>query len=265
MIHADTIMTLDYPELNLILNCAGTSSAAAEDSAMSKQKKEERRHSAPLPVATAATAQAARSTANAVISSVLQRARVPQQEGEEKMDTQGGGTAPLNNDSTGNTPTTEIAGGSGTTGTAETAGGSGTAGTPTQWNSSRVSRESGSGTAGPVAKAAYRSYHQDTEGRESGPGQDGPLTSARYKNIQMQRKLRSEHTAIGSGPAADTFSCGDIFLNADNRNNNAVLVEDNRVLLVSTRLRTGCASAARIATSFSPGRERETDGREDDS
>jgi hypothetical protein len=77
---ADTIMTLDYPELNLILNCAGTSSAAAEDSAISKKKKEERRHSAPLPVATAATAQAARSTANAVISSVLQRAIVPQQD-----------------------------------------------------------------------------------------------------------------------------------------------------------------------------------------
>jgi hypothetical protein len=222
MILADTIMTLDYPELSLILNCAGTSSAAAEDSAMSKQKKEERRHSAPLPVATAATARAARSTANAVISSVLQRARVPQQEGEEKMDTHGGGAAPLNNDPNDNTPTTD------------NAGESGTAGTPTQWNSSRVSRESGSGTAGPVAKAAYRSYHQDIEGCRSGPGQDGPLTSARYKNIQMQRKLRREHTAIGSGPAADTFSCGDIFLNGDNRNNNAVLVEDNRVLLVST-------------------------------
>jgi hypothetical protein len=72
-------MTLDYPELNLILNCAGTSSADAEDSAISKQK-EERHHSAPLPVATAATAQAARSTANAVISNVLQRAIVPQQD-----------------------------------------------------------------------------------------------------------------------------------------------------------------------------------------
>jgi hypothetical protein len=84
---AGIIMTLDYPELNLILNCAGTSSVAAEDSVMSKPKKEERRHRAPLPVATAATAQGSRSTANAVISSVLQRAIVPQQEGEEKIDT----------------------------------------------------------------------------------------------------------------------------------------------------------------------------------
>ncbi len=63
------------------------------------------------------------------------------------------------------------------------------------------------------------------------------LTTARNKNIQMQRKLRGEHTAIGSGPAAgtfNTFTCGDIFLKGDNRNNKAVLVENNLVLLVST-------------------------------
>jgi hypothetical protein len=60
------------------------------------------------------------------------------------------------------------------------------------------------------------------------------LTTARNKNIQMQRKLRGEHTAVESGPATDTFMCGDIFLNCDNRDNKAVLVEDNRVLLVST-------------------------------
>jgi hypothetical protein len=60
------------------------------------------------------------------------------------------------------------------------------------------------------------------------------LTTACYQNTQMQRKLRGEHTAIGSGPAADTFTCGDIFLKGDNRNNKAVLVKNNLVLLVST-------------------------------
>ncbi len=44
-----------------------------------------------------ATAKTVRSTTNAVISSVLQRAIVPRQEGEEKMDTHGGGAAPPDN------------------------------------------------------------------------------------------------------------------------------------------------------------------------
>jgi hypothetical protein len=96
--------------------------------------------------------------------------------------------------------------------------------------SGTASRETGSGTAGPVAKADYRNYHQSVDVSAT----EGPLTTAPYKNIQTQRKLHGEHTATGSGPAADTFSYGDIFLNGDNRNNITVVVEDNRVLLVST-------------------------------
>jgi hypothetical protein len=84
LILAGIILMSKYPELNLILNCAGSSSAAAEDSVRSKREKDERCHSAPLPVATAATAKTGRSTHNSVISSVLQRAIVPRQEGEEK-------------------------------------------------------------------------------------------------------------------------------------------------------------------------------------
>jgi hypothetical protein len=181
------------------LNCAG--------SVISKREKDERRHSAPLPVAIAATAK----------TSVLQRAIVPRQEGEEKMDTHGGGAPPPDNtlqliilvdpEQPALPP-------------------SGTArGSLANW---------GSGTAGPVVKAAYGNYHQETDSGGSGLSQEGMLTTARNNNIQMQRKLRGEHTAIGSGPAADTFTCGDIFLNGDNRNNKAVLVEDNRVQLVST-------------------------------
>jgi hypothetical protein len=57
------------------------------------------RHSAPLPVTTAATAQHTRSTANAAISGVLQQAITPRQaiaprqEVEDKMEVSGNGTA----------------------------------------------------------------------------------------------------------------------------------------------------------------------------
>jgi hypothetical protein len=82
-----------FPVLNLIMLCAGTSSAHAEESMMSKPGKNERRHSATLPVTTAATAQQARNTANAVISSVLQQAVPTRQEAGEKMETGLSGTA----------------------------------------------------------------------------------------------------------------------------------------------------------------------------
>jgi hypothetical protein len=60
---------------------------------MEKNKeKKERRHSAPLPVSTAATIQVARSAANAVISNILQQLANPQREASE-MDTSGNGTA----------------------------------------------------------------------------------------------------------------------------------------------------------------------------
>jgi len=185
---------------------------------MSKSGKNDRRHSAPLPVTTAATAQHARSTANAVISGVLQQAiasrqpTVPQQEGEDKMEVSGNGTAATHN----------------------TEGGSRTAGPETAWSSSRASRETGQSSATPTEKAEYRNYHLENDDSTVDSAGSGMLTTARYKNIQTQRLLRGEHTAIGSGPSADSFKCGDIFLNADNRNSQATLVEDNRALLVST-------------------------------
>ncbi len=60
---------------------------------MEKNKeKKERRHSAPLPVSTAATIQVARSAASALISNDLQQLANPQREASE-MDTSGNGTA----------------------------------------------------------------------------------------------------------------------------------------------------------------------------
>jgi len=188
---------------------------------MSKPGKNERRHSATLPVTTAATAQQARNTANAVISSVLQQAVPPRQEAEEKMET----------------------GLSGTAAAPMQMSGSGTAG-----SGSNEPTQEGSGTAGPsrppaAAKAVYRNYHSQEygisnlgsgSGNNSGTGNATILTTARYKNIQTQRQLRGEHTPIGSGPAADSFKCGDIFLEGDSRNSQAVLHEDNRELMVTT-------------------------------
>jgi hypothetical protein len=186
---------------------------------MSKPGKNERRHSAPLPVTTAATAQQARNTANAVISSVLQQAVPPRQEAEEKMETASSGTAAVPMQTSG----------------------SGTAGS----GSSEPTQE-GSGTAATsrppaAAKAVYRNYHSQEygvsnigSGNIGGTANNSILTTSRYKNIQTQRQLRGEHTPIGSGPAADSFKCGDIFLNGDSRNNLAVLFKDNRELMVTT-------------------------------
>jgi hypothetical protein len=89
-------------------------------------------------------------------------------------------------------------------------------------------------SAAPIEKAEYRNYHLENDDSTADSAGSGMLTTARYKNIQTQRLLRGEHTAIGSGPSADSFKCGDIFLNDDNRNSQATLVEDNRALLVST-------------------------------
>ena len=128
-----------FPDLNLIMLCAGTSSAHAEESMMSKPGKNERRHSATLPVTTAATAQQARNTANAVISSVLQQAVPPRQEAEEKMET----------------------GLSGTAAAPMQMSGSGTAG-----SGSNEPTQEGSGPSRPpaAAKAVYRNYHTQEYG-----------------------------------------------------------------------------------------------------
>ena len=74
------------------MNCAGLSSAPAEDSLMERSKeKKERRSSLPLPTPTAATNQGARLAANNIISNVLQQL-APRQEVAD-MDTSGSGTA----------------------------------------------------------------------------------------------------------------------------------------------------------------------------
>jgi hypothetical protein len=143
------------------------------------------------------------------------------------MDTSGIGTAKpkMNVDGTGTAGSSE--GGSGTAGTANTAG-SGTAG-----SSGVKVKKNGNAlpTAGKIAP--YRNFHSDDEA-VPGSGNGVIFTTARYKNIKTQRQLRGEHTAIGSGPTADCFECGSIFVEGDKRTSRSVLVEDTKELVVST-------------------------------
>ena len=168
-----------YPELNLIMNCAGTSSADAGGTLMEKSKdKKERRQSAPLPVSTAASIQVARSAANAVISNVLQQLANPQREATE-MDT-GNGTAEPKVTASGSGIAGSSTGGAGTAGSANlsgagTAGSSGTAGTA-------GAEQLSAGKAAP-----YRNFHGDNEA-VAGSGNGIVFTSARYKNIKTQRQ-----------------------------------------------------------------------------
>jgi hypothetical protein len=215
------------------MNCAGQSSADAEDPLMekSKEKKKERRLSAPLPTPTAATNQGARQTANNIISNVLQQLSQPRQE-ESDMDTTGSGTAEpkINPVGTG-TAGLAVGTGSGTAGLG-TAGGSGTAGTdPIQHGTAAA--DTAATASGTGSSAPYRNFHQDDE-PVAGSGSSTIFTTARYKNIKTQRQLRGEHTAIGSGPTADCYECGSIFVEGDNRTSRSVLLEDTKELIVST-------------------------------
>jgi hypothetical protein len=168
------------------------------------KEKAERRHSAPLPAPTAATNQGARLTANAIISNVLQKL-APRQE-ENAMDTSGSGTAEPKHDSTG-TAGSVRASGSGTAGTPQDR--AGTAGSASAMDGGSSATPDQAATAS--KQAPYRNFHQDNE-PVAGSGNGTIFTTARYKNIKTQRQLRGEHTPIGTGPTADCFECGSIFV-----------------------------------------------------
>jgi hypothetical protein len=54
------------------------------------------------------------------------------------------------------------------------------------------------------------------------------------ESIRTQRQIRGEHEAIGSGPTADCFECGDFFAKDSLRTQMSVLVEDSRELIISS-------------------------------
>jgi hypothetical protein len=160
------------------MNCAGLSSAPAEDSLMERSKEKKERHlSAPLPTPTAATNQGARLTTNN-ISNVLQQL-APRQEVTE-MDTTGSGIAEPKQDGTGTAGTVK-ASGSGTAG--NTKDRSGTAGSvPASVGGTRDNPEQ---TATASKQAPYHNFHQDIE-PVAGSGNGTIFTTARYQNIKTQ-------------------------------------------------------------------------------
>ncbi len=206
------------------------------------------------------TADAARKTAKKVITGVLSGIAAKH---DDTMDTTGAGTAGILHEGFGTAgPSTAAGAGIAGTGLGSTAvtpiihrnnaAGAGTAGTGSgiqgefparNRNSSTgagtdgtgiagTSRGTGTGAAGPGADipAVYRNFHDDDDGE----AQKRRATTARYESIRTQRQIRGEHEAIGSGPTADCFECGDFFPKDDLRTQMSVLVEDSRKLLISS-------------------------------
>jgi hypothetical protein len=151
-------------------------------------------------MANVATPEAARKTAKSLITGVLLQVAG---RAEDNMDTSGTGTAGTSGENTGAAGSTR---GSGT----------GTAG-------------SGSGVSVDIP-AVYRNFHDDDDGE----AQKRRATTARYESIRTQRQIRGEHEAIGSGPTADCFECGDFFPKKNFRTQMSVLVEDSRELIISS-------------------------------
>jgi hypothetical protein len=97
-----------------------------------------------------------------------------------------------------------------------------------------IAAAAGSGTAGKAANTApHRNFHRDDE-LVAGAENSTIFTTARYKNINTQHQLRGEHTPIESGPNAECYECGRIFVEGDNRPSWSVLLEDTKELIVST-------------------------------
>ncbi len=206
------------------------------------------------------TADAARKTAKKVITGVLSGIAAKH---DDIMDTTGAGTAGILHEGYG-TAGPSSAAGTGTAGTGpgpsaaipiihrSNAAGTGTAGTgpgiqceipamnrnPSAGTGTDgtglagTSRGTGTGIAGSGADtpAIYRNFHDD----DDCDAQKRRATTARYESIRTQRQIRGEHEAIGSGPTADCFECGDFFPKDDLRTQMSVLVEDSMELLISS-------------------------------
>jgi hypothetical protein len=205
-------------------------------------------------------ADAAHKTAKKVIAGVLSGIAAKH---DDTMDTTGAGTAGILHVELGAAGSSHTAGagtaGTGPGSTADTpviyrnnTAGAGTAGTrsgnhgdnPASYrNSSAGARTAGTGTAGTSRgtgtgatglgadiPVVYRNFHDDDDGET----QKRRATTACYESIRIQRQIRGEHEAIGSGPTADCFECGDFFPKDDLRTQMSVLVEDSRELLISS-------------------------------
>ncbi len=81
------------------------------------------------------------------------------------------------------------------------------------------------------ASVAYVNYH--SEGAAAGAHPLHPL-SGRYESIKIQRSIRGEHAASGTGPKVDRFTCGSFYNDGPMDITWADLQEDTAELLIST-------------------------------
>jgi hypothetical protein len=190
----------------LMLLCAGPYLANAKWSMMEAAKKTTHAGGT-LQKVNPGTADAARKTANKVITGVLSSIAAKH---DDNMDTTGAGTAGIFHEERG------------------TAGSSYTTWAGTAGTGPGTSADTPAITA--ILPPVYCNFHDDDDGE----AQKRRGTTARYESIRTQRQIRGEHEAIGSGPTADCFECGDFFAKDDLRTQMSVLVEDSRELIISS-------------------------------
>ena len=82
-------------------------------------------------------------------------------------------------------------------------------------------------TPAPAASSSYKNLRQPT-----GEQLQVMKKSARYDEIMVQRRIRGDHAALGLGPAAENFECGDFHMEGDNRILKAVVSENRNSLIV---------------------------------
>jgi hypothetical protein len=176
------------------VNCAGISSADVGDYKMEKSSGEGRPKAPLLSPPTAGTVQAARKTANSIISSVIRQAAASIKVDESGMEISSGNDIPP----------------------PDTAGGP-----------NAGSQQAAGNTPAPATGSNYKNLRQPT-----GEQLQAMKKSVRYEEIMVQRRIRGEHAALGLGPSAENFECGDFHTEGDNRLLKAVLSENRNSLIV---------------------------------
>jgi hypothetical protein len=81
------------------------------------------------------------------------------------------------------------------------------------------------------ASLTYMNFH--SEGAADGAHPLHP-PSGRYESIKIQRSIRGEHAASGTGPKVDRFTCGSFYNDGLSPILRADLLEDTAELIIST-------------------------------
>ncbi len=148
---------------------------------------EKRRSTPSLPTATAGTVEAARRAANSTIANIITMAATGSQPSDSKMECDIPAIPGTSRGVTGNANS-----GSSNNSTAGTAAGV----EKNQQDGATGTKDSGSN---------YKNLRQGVAGTGS------TKKSVMYEEIMVQRRIRGEHAALGLGPGADMFQCGDFY------------------------------------------------------